>query len=198
MKYTTLLGAMILIALLITACGPAAVTGVPTQLQPAATQIQPVASAIVATVTQLAVTPSPAATTPAASGTSSASVPVTGETTVKATLSDEYGPILANGDGVALYIYTKDTQNGDKSACTDTECTSEWSPLTTQGAPVVGAGAIQSLLGTITREDGTMQVTYNGWPLYLFSGDSAAGDTNGQGQDNEWHLVSPSGRAVQK
>src|SRR6266545_1106403 len=183
MKYTTLLGAMLLIALLITACGPAAANSIPTQLQPAATQLQPVASAIVATVTQLAVTPSPAATestaatappavvstqaatTPAASGTSSASVPVTGETTVKATLSDEYGPILANGDGIALYIYTKDTQNGDKSACTDTECTSEWSPLTTQGAPVAGAGAIQSLLGTITRDDGTMQVTYNGWPL---------------------------------
>ncbi len=209
MKYTTLLGAMLLIALLITACGPAAANSIPTQLQPVATQIQPVASAIVATVTELAVTPSPAATeapavvstqaatTPAASGTSAASVPVTGETTVKATLSDQYGPILANGDDIAVYIYTKDTQNGDKSACTDTECTSEWSALTTQGAPVAGAGAVQSLLGTITRDDGTMQVTYNGWPLYLFSGDSAAGDTNGQGEDNEWHLVSPSGKAIQ-
>jgi predicted lipoprotein with Yx(FWY)xxD motif len=117
---------------------------------------------------------------------------------VKATLSDQYGPILANGDGIALYIYAKDTQNSGKSACTDTECTSEWSPVTTQGAPVAGAGAIQKLLGTITRDDGTMQVTYNGWPLYLFSGDTAAGTTNGQGQDNEWHLVSPSGTAIQK
>jgi predicted lipoprotein with Yx(FWY)xxD motif len=188
MKYTTLLGAILLIALVITACSPAAANSIPTQ-------IQPVASAVVATVTQLAVTPSPAATetpavvntqaatTPAASGISSASVPVTGETTVKATLSDQYGPILANGDDIAVYIYAKDTQNGDKSACTDTECTSEWSPLTTQGAPVAGAGAIQSMLGTITRDDGTMQVTYNGWPLYLFSGDSAAGDTNGT-----WYL----------
>jgi len=205
MKYTTLLGAMLLIALLITAYGPAAAPSIPTQLQPVATQIQPVASAIVATVTQLAVTPSPAATestaataSPAASGTSSASVPVTGETTVKATLSDQYGPILANSDDIAVYIYAKDTQHGDKSACTDTTCTSQWSPLTTQGAPVAGAGAIQSMLGTITRDDGTMQVTYNGWPLYLFSGDTAAGTTKGQGQDNEWHLISPSGKAIQK
>jgi predicted lipoprotein with Yx(FWY)xxD motif len=43
-----------------------------------------------------------------------------------------------------------------------------------------------------------MQVTYNGWPLYYFSGDSAAGSTNGQGHDNEWFLVAPSGKAIRE
>ena len=210
MKYASLLGAIVLLALLITACGPAAVTGVPTQVQPLATEI---VSTVVPAATSLAgassATPasnesstanatSATNATPTATGTSEASVPVTGETTIKATISDNYGPILVDADGVALYIYSKDTQNGTTSACTDEECTQDWTPLTTQGAPVAGAGTIQKLLGTITREDGTMQVTYNGWPLYHFSGDSAAGSTNGQGHDGEWFLVSPSGKAIRE
>jgi hypothetical protein len=52
--------------------------------------------------------------TEAATATSEAGVPVTGETTVKATLSDTYGPILATGDDIALYIFNKDTQNGSR------------------------------------------------------------------------------------
>ena len=204
MKYTSLWGAMILLALLITACGPTAVTGVPTQVQPLATQIvSTVAPAATSLAGAASATPaanaSPAAVnTPAVTETSEASVPVTGETTVKATLSDNYGPILVDGDGVALYIYTKDTQNGTTSACTDEECTSEWTPLTTQGAPVAGAGAIQNLLGTITREDGTMQVTYNGWPLYYFSGDITTGSTIGQGHEGSWFLIAPSGKPIRE
>ena len=204
MKYTSLLGAMVLLGLLITACGPAVVTGVPTQVQPLATEIVstvvPAATALAGpTSTSSATNATPAVvTTPAATGTSEVSVPVTGETTIKATISDNYGPILVDADGVAVYIFAKDTQNGTTSACTDEECTSEWTPVTTQGEPVAGAGAIQKLLGTITREDGTMQVTYNGWPLYYFSGDSAAGSTNGQDHDNEWFLVAPSGKAIRE
>lgn len=218
MKYTPLLGAMILLALLITACGPAALTGVPTQVQPLATEIVstavPLATNLAATNESTAapatnISPTTNATpgtnaspavvnTPAATETSQASVPVTGETTIKASLSDNYGPILVDADGVAVYIYTKDTQNVTTSACTDEECTKEWSPVTTQGEPVAGAGAIQKLLGTITREDGTMQVTYNGWPLYYFSGDKSAGSTTGQGHDNTWFLVAPSGKAIRQ
>ena len=218
MKYTSLLGAMVLLALLITACGPAAVTGVPTQVQPIATEI---VSTVVPLATDLAATnASPAApaanasptgnatpgtsatpavaNTPATTETSQASVPVTGETTIKATLSDNSGPILVDADGIAVYIYSKDTQNGATSACTDEACTKDWSPVTTQGEPAAGAGAIQKLLGTITRDDGTMQVTYNGWPLYYFSGDKAAGSTNGQGHDGSWFLVAPSGKAIRE
>jgi predicted lipoprotein with Yx(FWY)xxD motif len=86
---------------------------------------------------------------------------------VRATLSDSFGPILVDGDGRSIYLFTSDTQNGDSSACTE-ECATQWEPLLAQGEPTAGAGALQKLLGTITREDGTSQVTYNGWPLYYY------------------------------
>ena len=99
-----------------------------------------------------------------------------------------------DGDGNALYIFTRDTQNGDSSACTDEVCVAEWPPLTTEDEPTAGVGAIQNLLGTITREDGSQQVTYNGWPLYLYS----SGSTSGHGAEGEWFLVNPSGKAVEE
>ena len=220
MKKTIVLGAMLTLALLVTACGPAApaLTAVSTQAQPLETAVvgtaQPIATAIVGTAQPLVTdvvgtatglagsstgtTSAPPVVTTQATETSQGSVPVTGETTIKATLSDSYGPILVDSDGVAVYIYTKDTQNGTTSACTDEECTSEWTPVSTQGAPVAGAGAIQDLLGTITGPDGAMQVTYNGWPLYYSNADNGSGSTNGQGLENEWFLVSPAGKAIQK
>lgn len=228
MKNTIVVGAVLALALLITACGPAApaLTAVSTQVQPIETAVvgtaqplateivgsaQPLASAVVGTATGLAAstpvaastsstgtTSAPPVITTQTTGTSEASVPVTGETTIKASLSDNYGPILVDSDGVAVYIYTRDTQKGTTSACTDQDCTSKWTPVTTQGAPVAGAGAIQKLLGTITRPDGTMQVTYNGWPLYYSNSDNGSGSTNGQGMDNSWYLVSPAGKAIQK
>jgi hypothetical protein len=54
-----------------------------------------------------------------------------------------------------------------------------------------------SKVGTITRSDGTTQVTYNGHPLYYFSGDKAPGDTNGQGVGGNWFTISPSGDLIQ-
>jgi hypothetical protein len=62
-----------------------------------------------------------------------------------------------------------------------------------------GGDAKASDLGTITRSDGTKQVTYDGHPLYYFSGDSAAGQVNGQGSDGfgaKWWLVSPAGTQI--
>lgn len=195
MKYITRLGA-ILLALLLVACGPAAVTGVPTELEPLATSV-------VATATGLADTPDATSTpevaaspavvnTLAATSTAEVSVPVTGETEIRASVSDSHGPILVDGDGAPVYLFTNDTQNGDASACTDEECTTEWPPVTTTGSPVAGPGVIQSLLGTITREDGTLQVTYNGWPLYY----SASGTENEHAAEGIWFLVLPSGNAV--
>ncbi len=66
---------------------------------------------------------------------------------------------------------------------------------------MAGEGVDETLLGTITRDDGTTQVTYNGWPLYHFSGDTASGDTNGQGLEEFgglWFLVSPAGEAIEQ
>jgi predicted lipoprotein with Yx(FWY)xxD motif len=125
-------------------------------------------------------------------------VPVTGATTIKTSISDSHGPILVDRDGVAVYLYTSDTQNGGISACTDEQCIQDWRPVTTGNAPVAGEGAVESLLSTITLADGTMQVTYNGWPLYYSSEDTGPGTTNGQGMNGSWFLVSPAGEAIRK
>jgi predicted lipoprotein with Yx(FWY)xxD motif len=53
-----------------------------------------------------------------------------------------------------------------------------------------------SLLGTVERPDGSIQATYNGWPLYYFAGDPGAGDVNGQGVNDIWWVVSPAGEAI--
>jgi predicted lipoprotein with Yx(FWY)xxD motif len=195
MNNKLLFAALVLTALLMSACGPAAVTETPVQeAEPTATSALPTEEDAAATETpDVSVTPTAAATgTPSVTETSEASIPVTGGAEVRASLNDTYGPILVDGDGNPLYIYTRDAQNGDSSTCTDEECVAEWPPLTTQGEPTAGAGAIQNLLGTITRDDGTQQVTYNGWPLYLYS----RGSTSGHGVDGEWFLLNPSGNAV--
>ena len=213
MKHTVLLVALLVLALLVSACGPAAATQAPGQSPteapatseatepPAATASPAVAatntgSAAETTASPAATNTGTAAGTPATTETSEASVPVTGQTEVRAAANFDYGPILVNGDGLPLYIFAQDTQNGDSSACTDEECVAEWPPLTTEGEATAGPGAIQSLLGTITREDGTTQVTYNGWPLYLFSGDTSSETTGGQGAGDGWTLVSPAGKAI--
>lgn len=220
MKYGLVFGATLALALLITACGPAApaLTAVATQAQPLETSVvgtaqpiateivgsaQPLATDVVGTATALAGSSSATASAPPVvttqtTETSQASVPVTGAVTIKSTLSNTHGQILTDANGIAVYAFAKDTQNGTTSACTDQQCTSAWKPVTTQGAPVAGEGAMQNLLGTITGSDGMMQVTYNGWPLYYLKSETSSGTTNGQGMDNEWFLLSPSGDMIKQ
>lgn len=102
------------------------------------------------------------------------------------------GEILVDGSGRTLYLFVPDNQ-GD-STCYD-ECEQNWPPLT--GEPEAGEGIDAALLGTTTRTDGTVQATFNGWPLYYFGGDAAAGDTNGQGLNDVWYVVSSAGDAVE-
>jgi hypothetical protein len=90
----------------------------------------------------------------------------------------------------------KDT--GDASQCSGA-CAGAWPPVPATGTVTAGGSAVASDLGTITRSDGTKQVTYDGHPLYYFSGDSGAGMASGQGSDGfgaKWWLVTPSGADV--
>lgn len=105
----------------------------------------------------------------------------------------DLGEILVDRAGMTLYLFTQDT--GGASACTE-GCAETWPPLLADGAPSGGEGIDASLLGTITRDDGTMQVTYNGRPLYTYAADNAPGDTNGQGVGDVWYAVSPAGEAI--
>ncbi|MFQ5874766.1 MAG: hypothetical protein ACE5JL_13365 [Dehalococcoidia bacterium] len=116
-----------------------------------------------------------------------------GGVVVKTAKDSEWGTILVDADGRTLYLFTSDGQ--DKSTCSG-PCAGAWPPLVTTGPPAAEEGVTPGFLGTATREDGSSQVTYNGWPLYRFGGDKGAGDTNGQGSGGAWFLVSPEGEAV--
>jgi predicted lipoprotein with Yx(FWY)xxD motif len=124
----------------------------------------------------------------------------TQEETAQATIeaaSTDLGEILVDPEGNTLYMFVPDQQKNGKPTCYD-DCASAWPPLEASGEPTAGDGADQSLLDTARRTDGTSQVTYGGLPLYLFSGDEAAGDTNGQGLDKVWWVVSADGKPVKK
>jgi predicted lipoprotein with Yx(FWY)xxD motif len=108
----------------------------------------------------------------------------------------DLGDILTDGQGRTVYLFLKDS--GKKSECSD-GCASAWPPLTVKGTPTAGSGADESLVGTTTRSDGTTQVTYNGHPVYRYSGDQNAGDTAGQGLvafGAGWYALSPTGDQV--
>lgn len=104
-----------------------------------------------------------------------------------------YGKILVNSQGMTLYLYTKDTPN--TSNCYD-QCATNWPPLIVSGTPTGGADIDSAKLGTTKRTDGSMQVTYNGWPLYTYISDKAAGDTTGQNVGSVWFVVSPAGDKI--
>jgi predicted lipoprotein with Yx(FWY)xxD motif len=106
------------------------------------------------------------------------------------------GQVLVNSQGRTLYLFKAD--QGTKSACTGA-CAAAWPPVQAQGKPTVGSGVNASLVGTAKRPEGTMQVTYNGHPLYLFAQDTKAGETNGQGVSAfgaSWFALSSSGNQV--
>jgi predicted lipoprotein with Yx(FWY)xxD motif len=88
------------------------------------------------------------------------------------------GKVLVDPKGFTLYYFEKDQKGSGKSKC-EGACASAWPPLTTSSAPKAMGGVNSSMLGTIKRTDGTMQVTYAGWPLYTFVEDKKAGEDNG-------------------
>jgi predicted lipoprotein with Yx(FWY)xxD motif len=106
------------------------------------------------------------------------------------------GSILVNSNGRTLYLFKADV--GTQSACTDA-CVTKWPPLLASGKPTAGTGLAASKLATITRSDGTRQITYNGHPLYLFVKDQKPGDVKGQGVSAfgaAWFALSPSGDQI--
>jgi predicted lipoprotein with Yx(FWY)xxD motif len=133
---------------------------------------------------------SPAAAAPAGSGAAASGG------TVITTAKSSAGTVLTNGSGRAVYLWVKDT--GDMSNCSGA-CAGAWPPVTTTAAATAAGAAKASDLGTVTRSDGTKQVTYDGHPLYYFAGDSGPGTATGQGSDGfgaKWWLVAPTGSDV--
>jgi predicted lipoprotein with Yx(FWY)xxD motif len=134
------------------------------------------------------------ATTPASTSTSSSeaeSPSAVADATVQLADSD-LGQILVASDGMTLYLFEVD--EGDTSTCYD-DCAATW-PALVDDAPTAGDGVDESLLGTTERDDGDVQVTYAGHPLYFYAPDEAPGDTLGQEVGDVWYVVDAEGAAV--
>ena len=108
----------------------------------------------------------------AAGGASSAASAVVGTSN-----TSSFGTVLTGPNGLTLYTHAGDSAS--TSTC-DGQCAVAWPPLETTGQPMAGAG-VTGQLGTVTRSDGTTQVTYGGQPLYYWQGDTKAGDVTGDG-----------------
>jgi len=107
--------------------------------------------------------------------------------------STSLGNVVVGPSGHTLYLLTADSAN--HTTCYST-CAQNWPPLITTGAPRAGTGVNAGLLKTALRNNGTRQVTYNGHPLYYYAGDTAAGQTNGEGLfafGGYWYAVNAAG-----
>jgi predicted lipoprotein with Yx(FWY)xxD motif len=115
--------------------------------------------------------------------------------TVKATSNATLGKIVVSASGLTLYHYTQD--HGKVVKCSGA-CAAQWPPvlIAKNAKPVAGPGVTASKLGTVKRSDGTTQVTYGGYPLYRFAGDTKPGQVTGQGLEKAWYAISPTGALV--
>jgi predicted lipoprotein with Yx(FWY)xxD motif len=148
------------------------------------------ASPSAAPASQAPASVAPPASAPAESAAGSA--PASGAVTVEAKPVGTVGTVLVDGaSGRTLYIFTKDTKDSGKSVCTaDGGCISTWPALTVAaGATPTAGGGVTGTLATITRDDGALQVTYNGLPLYFYAPDTAAGMVTGVYEF--WEVVKP-------
>jgi predicted lipoprotein with Yx(FWY)xxD motif len=112
------------------------------------------------------------------------------------------GKVLVDGQGFTLYVFAPDKHSG-RSTCYG-RCASAWPPLVLPGgvsqAPA-GSGVRSALLGTTTRRDGSVEVTYKKWPLYTWVVDTAPGDATGQDLNNlggKWYVITPAGLVLTK
>jgi predicted lipoprotein with Yx(FWY)xxD motif len=127
------------------------------------------------------------ASSPAAAGQPSGApgLPAKG-TTVLIVEHSALGWVLATAkDGLVVYTYSGDTKGG-MPTCTG-PCAAVWPALT--GIPMVSsADTLPGTLGTVTTPNGAKQITYNGYPLYLFKG-AGPFSTKGQGLEGKWHVI---------
>jgi predicted lipoprotein with Yx(FWY)xxD motif len=106
------------------------------------------------------------------------------------------GTILVDSQARTVYLFKGDV--GTRSACSGA-CAQAWPPLLAHGRPRIGSGAKGALIGTVRRSDGTLQVTYNGHPLYRFAQDHKPGDVAGQGVTAfgaQWFTLSAAGNQL--
>jgi predicted lipoprotein with Yx(FWY)xxD motif len=134
-----------------------------------------------------------AAPSPAASAAPSA--PAMARVELKLAEDMDLGSYVTGKDGLALYVFGPD-KGRDTSQCNG-DCAGNWPPLVVADLADVTAGdGVTGKLGTITRDDGSLQVTLDGAPLYYYVADQKAGDTKGQALNDVWYLASAAGKPV--
>ncbi len=113
---------------------------------------------------------------------------------LKASKAGNLDPVVVNGAGFTLYRFDPDTAKPSKATCNG-DCAKTWPPvLVTPGSKVFLAGIKKSAVGTVKRDDGTVQLTIGGWPTYRFSKDKKPGDILGQGVGGTWFGIAPNGQ----
>ncbi len=127
-----------------------------------------------------------------AAASASASAATAGGATVLVADSD-LGQILTDADGNVIYYFANDEEG--VSNC-EGDCLSNWPPVAVDGSPTAGDG-VSAQLGTVDGNDGSTQLTVNGYPAYYFAGDQAAGDTNGQGVGGIWWVFGADGEPIE-
>jgi predicted lipoprotein with Yx(FWY)xxD motif len=107
------------------------------------------------------------------------------------------GLILATGSGATLYDFAPDSPS--HSTCLNAGCVYQWPPYEVSGTVRVGPGVERSLVGTLTRPDGTSQLSYGGHPLYTYIRDTRPGMVTGQAIDQDgglWYVLSAKGQEI--
>ncbi|MGP4003884.1 SCO0930 family lipoprotein [Streptomyces sp. 8N706] len=128
---------------------------------------------------------------PAEAGEADAQEPkAAGQLAVRA--DAKLGPIVTDSEGMTLYRFDKDTPDPAKSNC-EGDCAKTWPPVPADDAEA-SASLNPDLLGSVARADGTKQLTLAGWPMYRYSKDTKAGDTNGQNVGGTWFASAPDGK----
>ncbi|MGV9245293.1 SCO0930 family lipoprotein [Streptomyces sp. NPDC003710] len=129
-----------------------------------------------------------------ADSTAAPSASAGGKTAGQLAVTDnaKLGKIVTDSAGFTLYRFDQDTAEPPKSSC-DGDCATTWPPVPADGASVA-SGIDKSLLGEVTRSDGTKQLTIAGWPMYRYAKDTKAGETNGEGLKGAWFATAPTGK----
>jgi len=164
-------------------------TSAPAPTAPSTTATARTAAGALPTTTAQPSGATSATSTRAGQATTTTTAATAAGTVVSSTHNSSYGDILVDAQGRTLYLFTPD-DGASSPQCTGS-CAQTWPPLKASGTPRAQGGARQSMLGVSAG-----QVTYNGHPLYLYSGDSQPGQTNGEGVAAVWYVVSTSGDPV--
>lgn len=141
----------------------------------------------------------PATPTPAAEEGATPEAAEEAALTLTTAESEEFGTYITTADGRPVYLFTPDS--AQMSACYD-DCAAAWPPVTAESMDQVAVGEQldRSLLSTLERDDGTMQLVYNGHPLYYFVRDEGAQAPQGQdihSFDGEWYLLTAEGTQLE-